>query len=82
MDNYKAMIESRIRDCMKMYGITESDVKIGASGQMRGYVMGLREALRLYESENHDGYMNVDVSEQIPTETRRTINTRRTRTNR
>lgn len=82
MKNYKETLEKRIKQYMKDYGITDADIKIGASGQMRGYVMGLKEALRLYEADNPDNRIEVDVSAQKETETRRTINTRRSRTNR
>lgn len=48
MNNYKEKLEKKIEDCMKQYNLTDSDVGFGNAGQIKGYVMGLKAALEMF----------------------------------
>lgn len=51
LSEHKKEIAMKIERCMKDYGLTEDDVKMGSAGQIKGYVMGMKEALRILEKD-------------------------------
>lgn len=66
-------LHKKIDDHMKEYGFTESDFYVGSAGQMKGYIMGLKEALRLAEALNESDTSQVeyDGNERIKSNRRR-----------
>lgn len=42
---YISDMDTKIERTMKQYGLTESDVSMGNAAQIKGYVMGLRDAI-------------------------------------
>lgn len=49
MNNYKEKLKSLIDDYMKQYDIKNDDLSFGNSGQVKGYVMGLKTALDMMD---------------------------------
>lgn len=84
MGNYKENLENRIAHLMREYGFREDDLTMGCGAQMKGYVMGLREALTMYgNTEGVSEYVSVDTAEYNgETGSSRAVSTRRTRTSR
>lgn len=76
-NNFSKVLEEKISDCMRTYNLTDDDVKMGSAGQMKGFVMGLKEAKRLFESM---GSTSNSSEKETPTE-EYTVRSRRTRRN-
>lgn len=51
MYEFRNVIKRKIDQCMIDYHLTEEDIKMGNSGQIKGYVMGLKDALLIIEKD-------------------------------
>lgn len=45
LEKYISEMDEKINRTMKQYNLTEADVSMGNAAQIKGYVMGLRDAL-------------------------------------
>lgn len=82
-EQYKKALEQKISDCMKEYDLNEDDVRFGGQGQIKGYVMGLQTALKLFEQAGVNKVVQVTESittKEEPRVTRR-VSSRRVRNN-
>lgn len=77
LSDHKKEIAMKIERCMKDYGLTEDDVKMGSAGQIKGYVMGMKEALRILEKDEQQQDQNTNDTES--TERSTVTSTRRRR---
>lgn len=85
MDNtnfakYISEIDMKIQRTMKQYNLTQEDVSIGNAAQIKGYVMGLKDAVneakKMFEESSH---MEVETTSDGYVMTQRRSRSRRTR---
>lgn len=78
LNEHKKAIAMKIERCMRDYGLTEDDLKIGNAGQIKGYVMGLKDALRIMETdEQPEQQQKVETKEEKEETVEDTENTTR-----
>ena len=76
LEKYISELDAKINRTMKQYNLTKADVSMGNAAQIRGYVIGLRDALNTARQILDE---NQIVKQALSDDTARKSRTRRSR---